>query len=145
MHDLIPQDTEAGAPPRRVYKRVWQRNKRRENGVQEVEIAPCGTVAAYRRHLRNSEDGDDFCNTAWNADARRRRAVARLAEAEEKLAAARSQSPEPTVIKALKARITEAKDAIAMAEAEMEVARIAAERAQKLAAKDAKGSRSKVA
>lgn len=77
MHELTPQSTDAPASPRRVYKRVWQRNKRRTSGVQEVEIAPCGTVAAYRRHLRNSEEADEACKEAWRQNARDTRAKAK--------------------------------------------------------------------
>jgi hypothetical protein len=61
------------ASPRTLYKRMWQERKRRSSGVKPVEIAPCGTPAAYRRHLRNSESVDDACLEAWRRNAQEAR------------------------------------------------------------------------
>jgi hypothetical protein len=29
------------------------------------KLKPCGTIAAYRRHLRNGEPSCDVCRKAW--------------------------------------------------------------------------------
>ena len=68
--------------PRRRYKREWQRERRRAAGVKPLVLAPCGTPAAYRRHLRNSEPIDDACRQAWNEQARVRRAKTKADQAE---------------------------------------------------------------
>ena len=40
--------------------------------------APCGTVSAYKRHLRQGETPDDACRAAW-AEYQRERYQARRA------------------------------------------------------------------
>jgi len=42
-----------------------------------TELLPCGTIAAYRRHLRNGDEIDEACATANREDANRRRDEAR--------------------------------------------------------------------
>lgn len=94
---------QADSTPRMKYRQKWQENNRRAKGVKPQQIAPCGTPAAYRRHLRHKKlaeehvaagrpdaivDGrpasevavapiDDACRDAWNADAAARRASKR--------------------------------------------------------------------
>lgn len=76
MHEMPPKTPEtiaaddSAVPPRREYKRKWQEAKRRSLNVKPVKIAPCGTEAAYRRHLRNSEPIDDACLKAHRETAR---------------------------------------------------------------------------
>lgn len=109
--------------PRMKYRQKWQENNRRSKGIQPQRIAPCGTPAAYRRHLRNKKlaeaflaegrpdelvDGrpayvvatdpiDEACREAWNEDAKERRDAAK---AERKAAKA---AKAPTGRKARKA------------------------------------------
>lgn len=56
------------------------------------KLKPCGTAAAYRRHLRNDETPCDECKRAVREQEQARRA-ARRAEA---VQAAREAMPEPT-------------------------------------------------
>lgn len=46
------------------------------------EIAPCGTVSAYKRHKRNGEDACEDCKRAKRTYERERAAKARAREAE---------------------------------------------------------------
>lgn len=94
---------QADSTPRMRYRQKWQETKRRVNGAKPQRIAPCGTPAAYRRHLRNKKfaeaevaagrpdtiiEGrpasevavtpiDSACRAAWNADAKNRRDAAK--------------------------------------------------------------------
>lgn len=77
----------------KAARREAQTARRRAQGVQPLRLAPCGTPAAYRRHLRNSEPVDEACRTRWNADEKARR-VARKAQREaERLAAQAETAP----------------------------------------------------
>ena len=52
-----------------------------EAGVKGRELKPCGTWAAYRRHLRRCEPVDDACRKAASAYVTRRRAARKAAQA----------------------------------------------------------------
>jgi len=38
----------------------------RKRGGPPRKLKPCGTYAAYRRHVRNGEEIDDACAQAWS-------------------------------------------------------------------------------
>lgn len=40
-------------------------------------VAECGTVSAYKRHVRRGEPIDDACRAAWNLEQRERYAARR--------------------------------------------------------------------
>lgn len=50
-------------------------------------LKPCGTPAAYRRHLRNDEDPCDACRAAVRLQKREGKSNTRKSEAETRLAA----------------------------------------------------------
>ena len=77
---VVPIDEQKAADAREA-RRAKQEKKRREAGMKPRVLAACGTPAAYRRHLRNSEPVDDLCRTEWNKAARDRRAKAKEAAA----------------------------------------------------------------
>ena len=56
------------------------------------KLKPCGTAAAYRRHLRNDEAPCDECKRAVREQEQARRAAKRA----EAVQAAREAMPEPT-------------------------------------------------
>lgn len=56
-----------GEPLNRV-KRVFQ-----EEGLAKPNLAPCGTVTAYKRHKRRGEEVDQACQDANNEFHRSRR------------------------------------------------------------------------
>lgn len=54
------------------YQRQWRASKGARTGQPgRPASAPCGTVAAYKRHKRKGEPIDDACRQAWNAEQRR--------------------------------------------------------------------------
>jgi hypothetical protein len=56
-----------------------QRAYRLRNGASDrpgpAPSAPCGTVSAYKRHVRNGEPVDAGCRDAWNTYHRERYAA----------------------------------------------------------------------
>lgn len=67
-------------PGQRYYLRTRNRMPRPDS-TEPVEkrastrpLAPCGTPAAYERHVRNHEPVDDPCRLAYNAERREARA-----------------------------------------------------------------------
>lgn len=134
------------------YRREWQRSKRRSLGIQPVQLAGCGTTSAYRRHLRNGEAVDCWCNDAHNADSRRSRAVNRLKRAQkliaqhtatvkkltdEGLRSSPAAAEARSALKDARAAAAEAKAAIAAAVADMEKARAGAAKEAKAEATQA--------
>ena len=67
--------------PREVAAIVRAADNYRATGRQMANVRPCGTPAAYRRHLRRREPVDDACLAAVSADARDRRAARKAAAA----------------------------------------------------------------
>lgn len=127
------------------YRQKWQEADRRKKGVKPVKIAGCGTLSAYRRHLRRGEPVDHWCNLAHNADSRRRRAEARLRRAEAAIAentalirkfADSGLDASPIVeaarkaVKKARAVVPEATAAIAAAQADMDKAQADAAKAK---------------
>lgn len=149
----MPEQPDAAVSPRTLYRRKWQEANRRRLGIEPVKIAPCGTIAAYRRHLRNGEPVDEFCNMAHNADAGHRRAVARLGRSQAQLAEATRLIEKLTKLskrrngknvtealtaarstaKAARTAIAKARAAAIDARAEKELARVLAEKASEAA------------
>jgi hypothetical protein len=77
------EEREADRMSTAEYQRAWRARKAAEAGREPGKVGrpatqPCGTTAAYRRHLRNGEVPCDACraaNTAKHAELRRRRAT----------------------------------------------------------------------
>ena len=59
------------------YQRAWRAKHGAATGRPGRPPAPCGTAAAYKRHIRLGEAVDAACRAAYNAEqrefARRRR------------------------------------------------------------------------
>jgi hypothetical protein len=56
----------------------WKNHGRPQDGPPAKEsLQPCGTNAAYQRHVKNGEPVDDGCRGAHNTDQNLRRAKAR--------------------------------------------------------------------
>lgn len=62
---------------KREAKRLATQQARRARGVQPLRLAPCGTPAAYRRHLRRGETPDALCLAAWAEENRKQRRTKR--------------------------------------------------------------------
>lgn len=62
-----------------AYHRAWRAKRGARTGViGRPATAPCGTIAAYRRHRSHgmkAADIDTACNEAWNAYQRGRYAA----------------------------------------------------------------------
>lgn len=52
-------------------ERAARYRARKRGELPPVTLAPCGTLAAYRRHTRHGEPIDQACRDAYNAEQRR--------------------------------------------------------------------------
>lgn len=49
------------------YLRRWRALRGARTGMPgRPQTAPCGTVSAYKRHLRRGEPVDELCRLEWN-------------------------------------------------------------------------------
>lgn len=58
------------------YQKAWRARNGANTGKPgrpEKPAPPCGTVPAYRRHVRRGEAIDDSCHAAWAEYHRQRR------------------------------------------------------------------------
>lgn len=62
---LATGDGHNGCVSSAEYQRQWRASKGARTGQPgRPATQPCGTVAAYRRHLRNGETPDEACRQA---------------------------------------------------------------------------------
>lgn len=56
--------------PREIDRIIAAADRYQATGRYRAEVAPCGTLAAYRRHLRRREPVDEACRQAHNTPRR---------------------------------------------------------------------------
>lgn len=60
-------------------QRRWRASKGARTGAPGRPVtAPCGTISAYKRHVRRGEPVDDACRLAYNESQRERYRARRL-------------------------------------------------------------------